>query len=203
MIIRFVVRCFIGAAFVLSAQFANAQVAGQGGTLPASEVSAFQANPGQLLSRFRDGGPELVKQVRDLAGSDKGTVATIIALAKTANEDQRKAIGEGLAQAAKAYAKADPASANQIQQAVANSGIPELAKAYAEAAGDTGTASTGGGGGGGGGGPSGPGAPQGGPNNGQFPGGNNFAANGFSNLLTGGGIGGGSGGGGTNQVSPF
>jgi hypothetical protein len=192
-----VVRCFIGAAFVLSAQFANAQLAGQGTTLSASDISAFQANPGQLLSQFRDGGPEMVKQVRDLVGSDKATLATIIALAKTANEDQRKAIGEGLAQIAKAYAKNDPASANQIQQAVANSGIPELAKAYAEAAGDTGTASTGGGGGGGGGGPSGTGAPQGGPNFGTFNPTNSFAANG-SNFLTGGTV----GGGGFSEISP-
>jgi hypothetical protein len=180
-IVRFIVRSFVGAAFVLSAQFANAQLAGQG--LPASEVASFQANPGQMLSQFRDGGPGMVKQVRDLVAADKTTVATIIAQAKAANEDQRKAIGEGLAQIAKAYAQADPAFANQIQQAVATSGIPELAKAYAEAAGDTGTASTGGGGGGGG--PNGTGAPQGGPNNGNFAPGNSFATN-NSSLITGG-----------------
>jgi hypothetical protein len=198
--VQFVVRCFIGAAFMLSAQFANAQLAGQGATLPASEISAFQANPGQLLTQFRDGGPEMVKQIRSLVGSDKATLATIIALAKTANEDQRKAIGEGLAQIAKAYATNDPAFANQIQQSVASSGIPELAKAYAQAAGDTATASTGGGGGaGGGGGPSGAGAPGGGANPGSFSSTSNFAANGSSNLLTGGN----SGGGGFSQISPF
>jgi len=198
-IIRFLVRCFIGAAFVLSAQFANAQLAGQDGALPASELSAFKADPGQLLARFHDGGPGMIKHVRDLMGSDRTTLTTIIALAKNANEDQRKAIGEGLAQIAKAYAKADPGAANQIQVAVVNSGIPELAKAYAEAAGDTGTASTGGGGNGGGGGPSGSGAPQGGPNGGPFNNGNSFAANNTPNLLNGGGV----GGGGFNQLSPF
>jgi hypothetical protein len=184
-IVRFFVRFLIGAAFLLSAQFAMAQVAGQGGV-----------NPGQALGQFRDGGPEMVKQVRDLVAADKAAVAAIIAFARTANEDQRKAIAEGLAQTAKANAQADPAFANQIQQAVAASGLPELAKAYAEAAGDTGTASTGGGGGGGG-----PinGAPTGGPNNGIFNPANSFAANTTPNLLTGGTV----GGGGFSQFSPF
>jgi hypothetical protein len=160
--IRFVVWCFIGGFLMLSPQFANAQISGQGMTLSASDISAFQANPGQLLSQFPDGGPGLVKQVRDLVSSDRTTLAAIIALAKPANQDQRKAIAQALAQVAKAYAKDDPASSNQIQQAVVNSGLPEFAKAYAEAAGDTGTASTGGGGGGGGGPINGP--PIGGPN---------------------------------------
>jgi hypothetical protein len=196
-IVRFIVRCFVGAVFVLSAQFANAQLPG-GGSLPASEVAAFQANPNQVLNQFRDGGPLMVKQIRELLGSDKTTLGTIIGLARTANEDQRKAIAEGLAQIAKAYAaNGDPGFANQIQQAVASSGIPELPKAYALAAGDTGTASTGGGGGGGG--PSGAGAPQGGSNFGNFNGGSTFATNGTPNLLTGGGL----GGGGFSQVSPF
>ncbi len=193
--VRFLVRGLVGGLLMLTPQLANAQVP-NGATLPPSAVSAFQANPGQLLSQFRDGGPDMTKQVIDLVGSDKATLATIIALAKTANEDQRKAIANGLAQVAKAYAQGDPGFANQIQISVANSGLPELAKAYAEAAGDTGTASTGGGGGGGGGPIAGP--PTGGPNGGPFTGGNNFAANGFSNLLSGGG----SGGGGFSQVSP-
>jgi hypothetical protein len=198
MMVRFLACGLVGGFLMLSPQLANAQVPGNGATLPPATVSAFQANPGQLLGQFRDGGPDLTKQVIDLVGSDKATLATIIALAKTANEDQRRAIANGLAQVAKAYAQGDPGFANQIQVSVANSGLPEFAKAYAEAAGDTGTASTGGGGGGGGGGPSGTGAPQGGPNTGPFNGGNNFAANGFSNLLNGGGLSGGS----FSQVSP-
>jgi hypothetical protein len=194
MMVRFLARGLVGGLLMLSPQLANAQVPG-GATLPPSAVSAFQANPGQLLSQFRDGGPDLTKQVIDLVGSDKATLATMIALARTANEDQRRAIANGLAQVAKAYAQGDPGFANQIQTTVANSGLPEFAKAYAEAAGDTGTASTAGGGGGGGGPVSGP--PTGGPNTGPFNGGNNFAANG-SNLLNGGGT----GGGGFSQVSP-
>ena len=173
MIVRSIVRFFVIAAFVLSGQLAIAQAPGQGG-----------ASPGQVLGQFRDGGAEMVKQVRDLVAANKDAVAAIIAFARTANEDQRKAIAEGLAQTAKASAQSDPAFANQIQQAVAASGLPEFAKAYAEAAGDTGTASTGGGGGGGGGQTG--GFPTGGPNNAVFNPGNSFAANTTPNLLTGG-----------------
>jgi hypothetical protein len=170
MMFRLVVRCSIAAIFVLCAQLANAEVAGQGSKMAPAEVAAFLANPGQVVSQFPNGGPGLVKVVGDLMGSDKATLATLIAFAKGANEDQRKAIAQGLAQAAKAYAAGDPAFANQIQTSVANSGLPEFSKAYAEAAGDTGTAATGGGGGGGGGGPNVAGTPTGGQNNGSTPG---------------------------------
>ena len=148
---RVVVQCPICGFLMLSSQFANARILGQGATLPPSAISAFQANPSQLLSRFPNGSPEMAEQVRDLLGSDKVTFPAIIAFSKSANEDQRKAITQGLVDSAKAYAKDDPAFVNQIQLAVANAGFPEFAKAYAEAAGDTGTASTGGGAGGGGG----------------------------------------------------
>jgi hypothetical protein len=207
MMVRFVVHCLIGGFLVLSPQFANAQIAGQVPALLPSAISAFQANPGQLLIQYPNGGPGLAKQVSDLVGSDKTTLAAIIALAKSANEDQRKAIAQGLAQIAKAYAaNSDPAFANQIQVAVANAGLPEFAKAYADAAGDTGTASTGGGGGGGGG-PNIPGAPTGGTNTGGIASGTSSAVNAGSGLIFGvglGGSGGGSGGGTTTtQVTPF
>lgn len=167
MMLRSVVRFSFGAIFMLSAQLANAQISGQAAPLSPDAIKTFLATPSQLLNQFPNGGPGLVKQVGDLVDSDKATLATLIAIARTANEDQRKAIANALAQVAKAYASSgDPAFANQIQQAVASSGLPEFAKAYADAAGDTGTASTGGGGGGGGGGPNIAGAPTGGQNSG-------------------------------------
>jgi hypothetical protein len=186
---RIILGSFIGAALMLSAHTANAQIAGFT-PLPASTVSAFQANPGQLLTQYPNAGPDFIKQLRDLLSSNKATLPTIIALAKNANEDQRKAMAGVLADVAKAYAAAgDPAFQTQIQVAVANSGIPEFAKAYAEAAGDTGTASTGGGGGGGG--PSVNGPPTGGPNTGTTNTANNAVTNGSTNLLTGASLGGG------------
>ena len=162
---RLVAKSIIGAAVLFSVQSANAQVGGQGPKVPASAITAFMNNPGQLLTQFPGAGPELVKQVRDLVTTDKATLPSIIGLLKLASPDQQIAIADALAQVAKAYSKNDPAFANQIQQAVAAAGIPEVAKAYAEAAGDTGTAATGGGGAGG----SQTGAfPTGGPNSGTF-----------------------------------
>jgi hypothetical protein len=165
---RLVVKGIIGAALLLSVHGASAQIAGGGTRVPASVVSEFQSNPGQLLTSFPGAGPGLIKQVRDLLSTDKATLPSIIGLLKLASPEQQIAIADALAQVAKAYSKSDPAFANQIQQAVANAGIPEVSKAYAEAAGDTGTASTGGGGGGGAGGGQVGAPPTGGQNNGTF-----------------------------------
>lgn len=200
MMVRFVIQCLICGFLMLLPQFANAQIPGQEATLPPSAISTFQANPGQLLSQFANGSPEMAKQVRDLVSSDKTTLGAILALAKSANEDQRKAVAQGLADAAKAYAKNDPAFVNQIQLAVANAGPPEFAKAYAEAAGDTATASTGGGGGaGGGGGPNVAGAPTGGSNGGGISSGTSSAVTSNTGSLTGGSL----GGAGFSQASAF
>jgi hypothetical protein len=202
MMVRFVVQCLICGFLMLLPQFAKAQIPGQVATLAPSAISAFQANPGQLLSQFPNGSPEMAKQVRDLVGSDKATLSAIIALAKAANADQRKAIAQGLADAAKAYATNDPAFVNQIQLAVANAGLPEFTKAYAEAAGDTATASTGGGGAGGAGGGGGPnvaGAPTGGSNGGGISSGTSSAVTSNGGTLTGGSL----GGAGFSQASAF
>jgi hypothetical protein len=175
---RLVVKSIVGAAILFSVHSANAQIGGQGTKVPAATVSTFMNNPGQLLTQFPGAGPEMVKQVRDLVSSDKATLPSIIGLLKLASPDQQTAIANALAQVAKAYSKSDPAFANQIQQSVANAGIPEVAKAYAEAAGDTGTASTGGGGGGGAGGGQVGALPTGGPNNGTFTSSNPVRTNG-------------------------
>jgi len=178
---------FAGAVLVLSSQAAIAQ---QGSTLAPAVIAAFQSNPGQLLTQFPNGGPDLVNQISGLVTTDRATFGAIITLAKNANEDQRKAIAQALAQVAKSYASGDPAFANQIQQAVAGSGLPEFAKAYAEAAGDTGTAATGGGGGGGGGGgPTASGLPTGSPTGGTTVAGDTFAGNRSSGLTGGGSLG--------------
>jgi hypothetical protein len=165
---RLVVKGIIGAALLFSIHGASAQIAGGGTRVPPAAIAAFQNNPGQLLTQFPGAGPGLVKQVRDLLASDKATLPSIVGLLNVASPDQQIAIADALAQVAKAYSRNDPGFANQIQQAVANTGIPEVSKAYAEAAGDTGTASTGGGGGGGAGGGQVGSIPGGGPNNGIF-----------------------------------
>ncbi len=171
--IRFVLRFFAGAVLLLSAQVAIAQ-------------QQAASTPGQVMSQYPNGGPDLVTQVQNLMNADRGNLAAILAFAQTATEDQRKAIGQGLAAVAKSYAASDPGYVTQIAQAVANAGLPELEKAYAEAASDTGTAATGGGGGGGAG-PTTAGPPSGGSNNGANPVGTTFAVTQSSSLTSSGG----------------
>src|SRR4051794_23694733 len=110
-------KFLIGAALLVSVQASNAQVAGQTPSLPATSISAFKADPNQLLKQFPNGGPGLRKQITDLVASDKDTLAAILALAKTADQDQRIAIAQGLADVAKAYAAGnDPAFGGEIQR---------------------------------------------------------------------------------------
>jgi hypothetical protein len=159
MIVRFVARFLVVTAALVMAQAASAQP----GNGPGPSPNEIMSQP-----QFVNGGKGLADAVQSMMGDKSpSTLAAIINFAKNANEDQRKAIGQGLAQSAKASASGgDPGFVNTIQQAVANSGLPELQKAYADAGGDTGTASTGGGGGGGG--PTAIGPPTGGPNTGIF-----------------------------------
>ena len=148
---RFLVGSALALFLAMAPQFALAQVAG-GTPLPAATISGFTANPGQLLTQFPGGGEALRAMARDYMTSDKSVLTPLIALLANANQDQRIAIAQGLADAAKLYAPTDLPEATEIQQAVAKTGLSEVIKAYASIAGDTGTGSTGGGGGGGGGG---------------------------------------------------
>lgn len=104
--------------------------------LPASAVSAFNANPGDALSKAPDGGGGLVGEIRDLATTDSSTLPTILGLLKTANDSQKQAIGSGLAQAAKICLPKDQSYATGIQQAIADSKDSVLQLAYASTAGD-------------------------------------------------------------------
>jgi hypothetical protein len=193
MTVRFIVRWFVAAALLLSAQGATAQ--------PGSTVQS----PIQTLSQFPDGGQGMENAVQTLMDADRANLAAIIAFAKAANEDQRKAIGRALAVYAQASAKGgDPAFANTVQQAVENADLPELSKAYADAGGDTGTAAAGGGGGGGSGGPTAGGPPTGGPNTGTTAGGSTLPTTRTGLLLTGTTSGGGfSSNGGSSSLTEF
>src|ERR1700761_2391299 len=104
MMLRSVVRFSVGALFVLSAQLANAQGAGSNGGGSPPEMGTVRGDLAQDMNRFPNGGPDLVKRIAELMKLDKAALAKIIEFAKTANEDQRKAIARGLADAAKAYA---------------------------------------------------------------------------------------------------
>src|SRR3977135_1800155 len=97
-------RVLVGATFglclLMSPQLAVAQLAGVT-PLPATTISAFTANPGQLLTQFPSGGQGLVALARDYLTSDKSTLAGLIGILANANQDQRLAIAKGLAEAAK------------------------------------------------------------------------------------------------------
>ncbi|SFI08822.1 hypothetical protein [Bradyrhizobium sp. Gha] len=104
--------------------------------LPASQVSNFTGNPASLLSGAPNGGGALISQVRDLAATDSATLPLILGLLNGANDDQKKAIGSGLAQAARVCVPKDQAYANNIQQAIADTKDPVLVLAYATSAGN-------------------------------------------------------------------
>jgi hypothetical protein len=104
--------------------------------LSSSAISSFTSNPGGALAGAPQGGGALVAQIRDLAASDSGTLSAITGLLKDANDDQKRAIGSGLAQAAKICLPKDQSYATQIQQSIADSKDSVLQLAYAASAGD-------------------------------------------------------------------
>ena len=105
-------------------------------SLTPAAISSFTSNPGDVLSKSPAGGGALIAQIRDLAASDSATLPVIMGLLKGANDDQKRAIGSGLAQAARICVPKDPGYANQIQVAIADSKDPVLVLAYAAGAGN-------------------------------------------------------------------
>ena len=153
--------------------------------LPDSAIAQFKANPQGLLTTYASAGLPLSTEVRSLVLTDPTLVATLIEVARSANDAQKAAIGAGLAEAARILAATNPQLAAQIQLAVAQSGLGPLITAFIAGSNATQTAATGGAGGGGGGG--GTGGPTGGvgnfggSNSGSNPGGVSFGvANGAS-----------------------
>jgi hypothetical protein len=123
--------------------------------LPDTVIAQFKADPQSLLTTYASAGLPLSTRVRGLVLTDPSLVATLIELAKNANDAQKGAIGAGLAEAAQLSAATDPKLAAQIQQAVAQSGLAPLITAFIGLSNGTITAATGAGGGAGSGGPTG------------------------------------------------
>jgi hypothetical protein len=169
--------------------------------LPDSAIAKFKADPQGLLTTYASAGLPLSTQVRGLVLTDPSLVATLIDVAKSANDAQKSAIGAGLAEAARILAATNPQLAAQIQLAVAQSGLGSMITAFIAGSNATETAAIGGGGGGGGegggggtGGPTGGLGSSGGSNGGSNPGGGSFGVgNGASSFGTIGGVGGGGG----------
>jgi hypothetical protein len=128
-IIALTITGFAGAAHATACYDGNQ-------ALTPAAISAFTSNPGDVLGKSPEGGGALVAEIRDLAASDSATLPVIMDLLKNANDDQKRAIGSGLAQAARVCVPKDPGYANQIQQAIADTKDPVLVLAYASTAGN-------------------------------------------------------------------
>jgi hypothetical protein len=99
-------------------------------------VSAFLANPGQLLQNNPNGGSLLASKVQLLALSDPSTFKVLIGLLANANEAQKGAIGQGLAHAAKIEVLANQVLAAEWQQQIAAINDPSFNTAATNAFGD-------------------------------------------------------------------
>jgi hypothetical protein len=125
--------------------------------LSTQAIHQFLANPGVLLTQYPNGGPDMIKAVQDLAGSDPATLNALVGLLSKANSAQATAIGTALGNIAKAAVNTNQGYATQIQVAVALANNDTALAAFNSVIGGDVqlTAVTGGvgGGGGGGGGP--------------------------------------------------
>jgi hypothetical protein len=129
-------------------------------------VSAFLANPGLLLQQNPNGGTKLANAVQQLALLDPTTFKVLLGLLANANDLQKGAIGEGLAQAAKVEVLTNQAIAADWQQQIAAVTDPAFKTAALNAFGDVRLGAVGGGAGGLGAAGAGLGGPGGGPGGG-------------------------------------
>src|SRR5450759_2466890 len=129
---RFIVGAIL-AAFVVAAVGMSAAIAQQAQTPTAS---AFLANPGQLLQQNPNGGSLLSNAVQQLALSDPSTFKGLLGLVANANDAQKGAIGQGLAQAAKIEVLTNQTVAADWQQQIAAINDPTFKTAALNAFGD-------------------------------------------------------------------
>jgi hypothetical protein len=132
---------------------AQAACYASGQQLPAQEVSRFINDPERLLTRFPDGGPQMISLIRDLVASETGSLPLVINLNVKANAEQIEAIGTGLGQAALVCNRTAQAFASQIQLLTVTADNPSLSQAFSAVMGNlflSSSAPDGGGGGGGG-----------------------------------------------------
>ena len=99
--------------------FAQASCYSSRQQLPATTVAQFRADPGELQSKYPNGGARMISMVRDLVASDSAMLPHVLDLSANSNADQINAIGAGLGQAALVCARGDPTFANEIHQMVA------------------------------------------------------------------------------------
>jgi hypothetical protein len=160
MFVAGLVRSTLCAAVILGSLVASAPLALSAvytprQALPVETIQQFLTNPEGLLSQYPDGGPLMVARVKDFVASDPTTVDSILALLKSANQEQASAIGTGLGQVALMTVAQDQAFATDLQTKVAQAGNTAAIVAFsAVVGGDIKLAAAGPGGGAGGGGES-------------------------------------------------
>lgn len=116
--------------------------------LPGSALDAVRDNPSSLLPVFERGTAALTTEVRNLVTSDPAIITTILSAASKANDEQKRAIGAGLGQAALICAHSDPETVRLIQEALLKAADQEMTVAFQALTGDTETAAVDSGGGG-------------------------------------------------------
>ena len=98
-------------------------------TRKSADYSAF-------LQQFPKGGPRLISKIRGWVVSGPLALEQVTALAATANENQKAAIGAGLARAERMVAKKQPSYAAQIRQSAVKTYDEDLLIGYVAAAGN-------------------------------------------------------------------
>jgi hypothetical protein len=138
-------RCIAGAMFAAFVMVAVGMSAANAQQSQTPTASAFLANPGQLLQQNPNGGSLLANAVQQLALSDTSTFKVLIGLVATANDAQKSAIGQGLAQAAKIEVLTNQPLAADWQQQIAAITDPSFKTAATDAFGDVQLGAVGGG----------------------------------------------------------
>jgi hypothetical protein len=111
----------------------------------APSVSAFLANPEQLLQQNPNGGSQLSDAIQALALAEPSTFKVFIGLIEKASDRQKGAIGTGLAQATKIEVLSNQALATDWQQQIAAITDPTFQLAATDAFGDVQLGAVGGG----------------------------------------------------------
>lgn len=99
-------------------------------------LQAFIDRPQRYLIGFPRGGPDLVDGIRSFAAFDRFGLKAVAVAMRTANEQQKRSIGEGLMQAVVACLPRDGEVARQIADVIKTSGDRDVIDAYLDAAED-------------------------------------------------------------------
>jgi hypothetical protein len=142
--VRFIASAMVG-AFVLIGMGTGALQAQQQQNAQVPTVASFLASPNQLLQQYPNGGSLMIAVVQQLALADPATFNVLLGLVGNANDTQRGALGEGLAQAAKIEVLTNQTLATQWQQQIEAITDPTFKTAATNAFGDVQLGAIGGG----------------------------------------------------------